>query len=61
MGSMIPCYDCFSEDRKIDYGEFAPCQYPCCKCKSKKYKQCKQCKYPSLKTENCDLHLEHSE
>ena len=40
MGSMIPCYDCFSKDRKIDYGNFPPCQYPCSDCGSKKYKRC---------------------
>lgn len=40
MGSMIPCYNCFSDDGVIDYGDFTPCSYPCCNCDSKKYKQC---------------------
>ena len=39
MGSMIPCYDCFSEDGTIDYGDFSPNQYPCCNCGSRKYKR----------------------
>ena len=38
MGSMIPCYDCFSKDKTIDYGEFKPTSYPCCNCDSVKYK-----------------------
>lgn len=39
MASMIPCYDCFSADGKIDYGDFKPTSYPCCNCKSRVYKK----------------------
>lgn len=39
MGSMIPCFDCFSEDGKIDYGDFKSTSYPCCNCKSRVYKE----------------------
>lgn len=39
MASMIPCFECFSEDGKIDYGDFEPTSYPCCNCGSRKYKE----------------------
>ncbi|MBQ4523565.1 MAG: hypothetical protein IJA10_11540 [Lachnospiraceae bacterium] len=39
MASMIPCFDCFSEDGKIDYGDFKPTSYPCCNCGSRVYKE----------------------
>ena len=58
MGSMIPCYDCFSEDGIIDYGNYPKCQYPCCDCESKKYKKCEPeiCKSINPKCERfCDL------
>lgn len=45
--SEMPCVDCYSEDRKINYEEFPPCQYPCCYCNSRKFKHCNKelCKF----------------
>lgn len=39
MASMIPCFECLSEDGKIDYGDFESTSYPCCNCGSRKYKE----------------------
>lgn len=55
MGSMIPCYDCFSKDfRHIWYGEKRPCEPPCNKCgNARTYKKCDICIYPDRITEEC--------
>lgn len=53
---MIPCYECFSKDGKIDYGEFRPCSWPCRDCGSRVYKTCERvgCKSPDQQ-EDCEF------